>query len=183
MQVCIYLHKKNKKMLTKSIIEFITISKEFCAYLEISEHESQRVFVEKTQKLLSLLYLKALLLESNNEVEGYCEQYVTEEQWEFVHQNIETTLGELDVYIEVVSPEYSNDEKDTMPISEALTDIYQDIREFTDRMRTDNDEIREVAVYECMLQFSLYWGPRALSVMQEFHTLMFSPNSKLDSNE
>lgn len=170
-------------MITKGILEFLTVSKEFCAFLEQQEHESKRFFIDKTQKLLSLLYLKALLLESQTEVDGYCEQFVTEEQWNYIHETIETILGEHDVFIEVHNPESTQDEQDTMPISEALTDIYQDIREWTDRMRTDNDETREVALYECMLQFSMYWGPRALAVMQEFHSLLYASNSTIDSEE
>lgn len=170
-------------MITKGIIEFLTISKELCAFLELSEHESKRAFIDKLQKLLSLLYLKALLLDSNSDVEGYCEQFVTEEQWNYVQQNIQSTLGEHDVYIEISSPEYKQTEKEAIPISEALTDVYQDMSEFIERMRTDNDEMREIALYECVLHFNMYWGPRALSIMQEFHSLLFTPESTIDTEE
>ncbi|HON52822.1 MAG TPA: DUF5063 domain-containing protein [Bacteroidales bacterium] len=170
-------------MITKGILEFITISKELCAFLELSEYESKRIFIDKTQKLLSLLYLKALVLNSHDDVDGYCEQFVTEEQWNYIQQSIQTTLGDHDVYIEVTSVENKQSEKDTMPLSEALADVYQDIREFIDRMRTDNDEMREVAVYECLQNFGMYWGPRVLSIMQEFHVLLYSVDSEIDNEE
>ena len=51
-----------KVIYSHDTLEFVTVSAEFCAFLEQSEGRDKREFVETMLKLLPLLYLKACLL-------------------------------------------------------------------------------------------------------------------------
>lgn len=167
-------------MITKHVIEFTTVAQEFCNYLEIAEHESSHRYINTLHKLLSLLYVKAQFVEYNEDTDGYCEQFVHEVQWRHIQQLAENILQEHDVFIEIHTEEYSASEADTMPLSEALADVYQDVKEYTQRIQIENDEPRSIAIYECMHNFRFYWGQRVLSILQEFHNLLYSLNSTLE---
>ena len=49
---------------TKNTIEFITVAKEYCAFVEDADKLSKKDFLFQTQKLLALLYLKTSILQN-----------------------------------------------------------------------------------------------------------------------
>ena len=170
--------------LKKGTLEFLTIATEFCAFIEKAEHFSKKDFIEKSQKIISLLYLKAILLEPNSEIDGYCEQIVTEDDWNFIKDAIELKLGSHEGFVDVMEPDnYENSESIQVSISECFADIYQDLREFVERFNDTNDETQELAIFECSLNFKMYWGPRAIAILKEFHSLLFATNSTIEEEE
>ena len=168
----------------KGVLEFLTVAAEFCAFVEKAEQISKRDFIEKSQKILSLIYLKASLLKQETEIEGYCDQYVTEDDWNFVKDAITAKLGSHETFLEIIEPDnYSNSETVSVSISECFADMYQDLRDFIERYKDGNDEAREIAIFECILQFKMYWGARLLAVLTEFHSLLYASNSSIEHED
>ena len=54
--------KKEDIVFSRNTIEFVTVAAEFCAYLERTNEQSRKDFVETLLKLLPLLYIKAQML-------------------------------------------------------------------------------------------------------------------------
>ncbi len=171
-------------MTNTGILDFLTISTEFCALVEQAEKQKKKDFVNTLHKLMSLLYVRATLLPATDDVDGYCETYVTEEDWDFVQNSVATKLGELDTFLSIVEPDnYDNGQEVSVSISECVADIYQDIRDFIERYRNGNDETQFVAIYECDLNFKLYWGPRLLAALEELHGIVYSSSTELEDEE
>lgn len=165
----------------KGVLDFLTVAAEFCAFVESANDTTKRDFIDTSQKILSLLYLKAMLLPVNTDIEGYCEQYVTEDDWNFIQNLIQEKLGSHEAFIEIIEPDnYSDSAATQISISECFADMYQDIRNFIEQYKIGNDETHDVAIYECSLHFKMYWGPKALGVMSEFHNLLFAADSTID---
>ena len=83
-------------------IEFVTVAVQICLYLEKAEEHEKADFIEKMLCLLPLLYIKARLLPKNNEeMDGYPERFVTEQEYEDLRQTIAQKLGSDDAYLEV----------------------------------------------------------------------------------
>ncbi len=160
----------------KDIVEFVTVSAEFCAFLETAHSLDIKSFVEKSVKLLSLLYLKSQLLpEFEIDEDDYCEKYVTEQDWNIIHSRIANLMGENDAFFDVTeSTGFSTGETVNTSISEAFADIFQDLRDFIQIYREGYDESIAVGLYFCKQAFKEYWGIRVLGLLQELHLLQYS---------
>ena len=112
-------------------IEFVTVAVQLCLYLEQAAEHEKADFIEKMLCLLPLLYLKARLLpKATEEMDGYPERFVTEQEYEDLRQFIAQKLGSDDAYLEVFVEEMRySDEPITAFISENIADIYQEIKD------------------------------------------------------
>lgn len=52
----------DERIYSKNIIEFVTVSAEYCAFIERVPELEKEEFLDKITKILPLLYLKATLL-------------------------------------------------------------------------------------------------------------------------
>ncbi|MDR1762149.1 MAG: DUF5063 domain-containing protein, partial [Bacteroidales bacterium] len=116
-------------------IELLTICAEYCAFVEKTNHKSAMHFIDKSHKILTLLYLKTSLMTTSSIDEGYCEQFVSENDWEFIKQNVQKILGQFDIMVSVHEPDVSENELIDLPISECFADVYQDIRNFIEQYK------------------------------------------------
>ena len=164
---------------SKNTIEFVTVGVEFCALMEKVQESEKCEFIDTTVKILPLLYLKAILLpDSNEENEEYdinIEHFVTEEIYEYIRNSIEQILGEQDSYLEVFHADMQYSESPIIAyISEDLTDIYQDIKDFISvySMR--------VSLNECKNNFMDYWGQKLVNVLRALHSLKYSSEESED---
>lgn len=161
-------------------LELLTICAEYCAFVEKEEHESVAHFIDKSHKILTLLYLKTSMTQSSSIDEGYCEHFVGEDDWEFIKQNVQKILGQFDNMVSVHEPDAPENELIDLPISECFADVYQDIRNFIEQYKDATEQTRELALYELCFNFKLYWGSRILAVINEFHNLLYAANSPLE---
>ncbi|MCQ2607665.1 MAG: DUF5063 domain-containing protein [Bacteroidales bacterium] len=168
----------------KSIIELVAVAVEFCSTLESATEMSRKDFVERTHKLLSLLYMKAAVLSPDADVDDFCEHYVTEKDWETIRQKAEERLGSLDNRIEMIEPDsYTNRDSIETYLSECFADIYQDARNFVELCKDTSDEGLQAAAGEFILNYKLYWGTRVLALLTEFHNILFASDSIIDNEE
>ncbi len=175
----------DERIYSKNIIEFVTVSAEYCAFIErVSEMERDE-FLDKITKLLPLLYLKATMVSpAEPEEEGLAEQFVTESIYESVRSHIESLLGEQDSYLEVFQNDMEYSETPlAASISEGLSDIYQDLKDFTSVYRLANEPQMLEAIYLCFESFATYWGQQLVNVMRALHHLKYRWNDEEDGDD
>ncbi len=168
---------------SKSTIEFVAVANEFCNVLERELPSEKISFIEKSQKLFALLYLKACFLPKvENEFDEICVKYVAEFDWTHVQNKIATILGEDDVYIEIPQTNsLISDESDTINLSDCFADIYQDLKDFVINYNTGNEEIMNEALWEINDVFRNLMGQKIIQCMSNLHTLFY--NSPEDEAE
>ena len=165
---------------SKNVVEFVTVANEYCGYLEQSTDASADEFADRVLKILSLLYLKALLLpdvEQFNE-EGN-EKFVTEFDWQFIKTGVEAHLLERDTYLDFFDAEMNETPEPVVSsISENLADVYQDLKDFIEIYKLGNEDLSNDAIYECKVSFFEIWGFRLVNSLRMLHYLSFMPNNE-----
>lgn len=169
---------------SRNVVEFATVAKEFCSFLENCNQLNPKIFVSTTSKLLPLLYYKATLLPKTEPVydEGN-EQFVSELDYRLLESRIEDILGPHNDFLEIHDKRADeNDGQFTVSIAEYLADIYQDLKNFTMRYHVGNTDVMNDAVWECRENFGEFWGIRLVNLIRAFHILEFS-NIEFDNIE
>lgn len=135
-----------------NVIEFVTVAREFCNWLEHSEEQPRPEFISTALKILPLLYLKANMLpETSTVLDEYLEKYVTEEEYEHVRQSVRDRMGRFDDYLEVFTADMQRSDLPlTSTVSENLADIYQDLMDFMMNYRSAVTEIMNDALTALM---------------------------------
>jgi hypothetical protein len=157
-------------------IEFVTVAVQLCIYLEQLTEQEKPELVDKMLTLLPLLYLKARLVpKSEQELDGYPEQFVTEQEYEDVRQMIAAKLGADDTYLEVYMEDMRySDEPITAFISENIADIYQEMKDLACNYQTQNESVMNDALVACLEAFEQHWGQKLLNVLRPLHALSLS---------
>lgn len=159
-----------------NVIEFVTVAREFCAWVENLKDQPSREFVNTALKILPLMYLKASMLPLlEMELEGFLEQTVTEEEYEILVLMIQAKMGGSDDYLEVFTADM---ERSDIPLSSAVSeniaDVYQDIKDFLMNYRTAVTEIMNDALVKLVNNFQSYWGQRLVNVLRALHQIYYS---------
>jgi hypothetical protein len=167
-------NEKEALVYSGQVIEFVAVANELCSFLEQASGFSRPDFVDKTRKILPLLYYKAALLPRTGPVldEG-TEKFVSEEDWHAVHDAILNKLGRFNDYPEVFDP-VVKDTEDLVggSIAENLADIYQDLRDFVMLYRMGTVELMNDALWECTQHFEQGWGQKLLNSLRALHNLI-----------
>ncbi|NBC83630.1 MAG: DUF5063 domain-containing protein [Bacteroidetes bacterium] len=168
----------------RNIIEFVAVAKEYTIFLETADKFPKPEFVEKLHKVLPFLYFKATLLpDLHNTYDDVIEKYVTEEDYLRIKAITEQKLGQHDAYVEEFNEAFKySDEPVAASISEDLTDIYQDIKDFIMLYRMGTDEIMNDAVWECRNNFKMYWGQKLVNSLRAIHHLYYSEEDLTDES-
>lgn len=170
---------------SKNVIEFVTVCREFCKWLEDSEIESRKEFAWKALKMLPLLYLKSSILKKPElALDDFLEKFVTEADYEHIRNKINAIMGRFDDYLEVFTPDMQLSETPLIStVSENIADIYQDIKDFMLNYRTAVTEIMNDALVEIITQFETYWGQRLLNVLRAIHQVYYGNDEFDEENE
>ena len=157
-------------------IEFVTVAVQLCLYLEQVAEQEKSDFIEKMLCLLPLLYLKARLLpKANEEMDGYPERFVTEQEYEDLRQMVAQKLGSDDAYLEVfVEDMRYSDEPITAFISENIADIYQELKDLACNYQPREEAVMNDALVSCLEGFEQHWGQKLLNVLRPLHALSLS---------
>lgn len=170
---------------SKNVIEFVTVAKEFCAWLESTPAFPRREFIETGRKMLPLLYLKASVLpESETMLEDdFLEKFVAEDEYQQILNAVLVKMGPYNDYLEVFTADMQRSvEPLTATISENLADIYQDIKDFLMSYRTAVTEIMNEALIELVESFGEFWGQKLVNVLRALHEVAFN-GENIDEEE
>ncbi len=157
------------------VIEFVTVVAETCLLLENTNQYSSEEFVDNSIKLLSLLYFKAFALQAQERVfDQYSERFVTENDYNFVKEQIEVILGEKDSYLETFHPDMSmSDTPIAAFISENLADVYQELKDFAANYQLGEADIMNDALVTCIEAFAEHWGQKTLNALRALHNIKY----------
>ncbi len=168
-----------------AVIEFVAVAREVCSFLEQADGFAKPVFMDKTRKILPLLYYKAVMLPSAEALlEDGPERFVTEQEWQIVHDTILNKLGRHNDYPEVIDP-VIRDTEDRVggSIAENLADIYQDLKDFVMVYRMGTVELMNDALWECIQHFDQEWGQKLLNCLRALHNLLHGGEDLEDEEE
>lgn len=163
---------------SKEVIEFTTVAVEYCIFLEKFENDIKLGdFADRLSKILPLLYLKAQYLPhlEDNDDYGFLEMPVSEEDYNFILHRCSSVLGVKNDYLEVfdVNMDYS-DTPVIAHVSENLSDIYQDLRNFAAVFERGVEQHMEEALFTCIENFKEYWGQTLTNVLRAIHSIKYS---------
>ncbi len=161
---------------SKNVVEFATVANEYCNTIEHVSKFTAEENIQKLQKLLPLLYLKAAVLPKSEQVlEEELEKYVSELDYNILHQKWLQLLNEYDNFYEVFDPNIQfGQEKVTASISENLMDIYQDVKNFLISYSIGNEEVMNDALCDCTYHFEEFWGQQLVNVLRAVHMLVYN---------
>lgn len=159
----------------KNAVEFVTVAAEFCGFMERVSDMKRRDFVDKSLKLLPLLYLKASLLPACERMEeSDPETFVTETDYEVVRSSVASLLGEYDDFLEVFLDDMAySDTPIHQNISECLADIYQPLKDFICVFQLGLEQIMNDSLAICRELFAEFWGQRLVNVMRALHDVKY----------
>ena len=163
------------------VLDFVASSQNFCKWIEDPETLDSKSFIINGLKILPGLYSQMLSIPLIEPVfDEAVEKSVTEEDWSVIYRKVEDILGELNDYIDIPDKsEYDRSELITRKISEDISDIYQDLRDFLEVFRNSPEEIMNDALWECRLNFENSWGEKLLRVSRAMHTIYLKDDTSV----
>ena len=166
-------------------LDFVTVSVEFCSFLEKMDASPCEEWVKTLLRILPLLYVKATLLPSVEALdEGVSEIFVSEQDYLLVSNQVASILGEEDVYLDVFVEDMKYSDRPVSSfISEDIADIYQDVRNFVSVYQHGLEETMINALNVCTENFRSYWGQKLVNVLRPLHTLIYKPLDDIDFNQ
>ena len=173
---------------SKNVVEFVTVASEYCISVEHAAKNTAEVNLQIFQKLLPLLYLKAAMLPKTERLlDEELEKYISELDYNMLHQKWLQLLNEYDSFYEVFDPSIQfGQETVTASISENLLDIYQDLKNFLVAYSIGNEEVMNDALAECVEHFEEFWGQQLVNVLRAVHMLVYSNadfNKEINNDE
>ncbi len=168
---------------SKNVLEFVTVSNEFCNILESSSEYTKKDFIGIALKMLPLLYLKAVVLPKTEEelADEFVDKVVDEDVYQHIQTLIRNKMGQHDDYLEVFTAEMQHSDVPlSSNISEDLADIYQDVKNFIEAYKTAVTEIMNDALFEITGNFELVWGQRLVNTLRALHNVYYSGDDLSD---
>lgn len=166
---------KEKTLATNTtVLEFVTVTAEYCATLERQSEYDKETLIDRMQKILPLLYLKASLLPKvNSEEDGILQSYVTESDWNAIFFNLKDKLGEDVEYLEVFDERMADSDTPIVAsLAENFADIYQDLRDFLTNFHLGTEEIIVEALWHLNQNFADYWGQYIVNALRAIHHII-----------
>lgn len=166
------MESDNNELYSRPVLEFVTMGAEFCKTLESCSKMTRARFVDVMCGLLPMVYLKATLLPAFHETAGYNAPCVTEEDYNYVRNNVAAVMGEEDDFLDVFTEDFKySDQPVRCTISENLADMYQSLRDFVEVVRAGYDEAVEAALHDIQSQFETSWGQKAVNALRALHDI------------
>ena len=165
---------KNEPAYSKSVLEFITVTNDFCTFMEKVESYNETDILNYLQKVTPLLYLKASLLpDVDVEDPSANERFVTLEQYENIFNALRSRILKNDVFwfVDLDSPDENLPVKGS--IAECYADTYQDLKDFLLLYQKNTRVAKQNAVFECKKLFKEHWSYRVLNAIKAIHHILY----------
>jgi len=155
------------------VIEFVRLSNEFCRMVENLSESSAEEFIKASLGLLSGIYASIIGLESPEPVyDDGNEKFVTEQDWSEVYRQVARLLGPFNQYLRIVNEaDYDRSDLVTHNISEDLSDIYQELRDFTELYSRGLEDFMNDALWEVIENFEEHWGEKLQNATSALHQI------------
>jgi hypothetical protein len=102
------------------------------------------------------------------------EKFVTEREYNKVFVNLVSNIGALDKFTDFSDLSHPGAMKVIeASLSEMLTDIYQELKDFVSLYETGTLENMNDAIADCLDTFGRYWGVKLLSATRIIHVNLY----------
>jgi hypothetical protein len=159
-----------------NVVEFVAVANEYCKYSEHASELKGEEMLNIMQRILPLMYLKASLLPALEPVfEDGNEKFVTETDWQRIHDTLKQKLGTANDFAAQMS-DVLDDSGIPVPVtlSENMADIYQDMKDFLLLYQTGTQEVMNDAIWECRMNFENIWGQKLVNAIRAIHKFIYS---------
>jgi hypothetical protein len=157
--------------LSRNVLELVTIATEFCHLIENTASQTKASLLTTLQSFAPLLYLRGTLVpEMQPDDTETSERFVTEEQWEAIFRDLREKLGNDDEFW-ILEDQTENNEPIKASISECVTDIYQDMKDFITLFKKNRLSARENAIHDIRQLFEINWGKKISLILPIIHKL------------
>jgi len=103
------------------------------------------------------------------------EKFVTEDDWNGINDILMEKFGTANDYLEVFDEKINDSDGPVVSsISENMSDIYQDMKDFLLLYQTGTGEVMNDAVWECRMNFENFWGQKLLNSLRAIHKFIYS---------
>jgi hypothetical protein len=167
---------QSEPVYSRNVVEFVAVANEFCKYSEHASEIKGDELLKILQRMLPFMYIKASLLpELNPFFEDGNEKFVTESVWSKIESDFREKFGTANEYPEVFDEKISDSDNHVIcSLSEDMSDIYQDIKDFMLLYQTGTPEVMNDAVWECKSNFENYWGQKLVNSLRAIHRFLYS---------
>jgi len=174
---------ENKILYSEEVLEFVRLSKEYCSLLETDMELDQDQLIQFALYSLPAIYSSLIRIPMVEPVfEEGSEKFVSEQDWSEVYRKIAACMEGNNEFVDIPSAtEFDRSELVTRKISEDMSDIYQDLRDFLEVYRNAPEDVMNDALWECQNNFMSYWGTKALRVSSALHKI-YTGEIKTDGN-
>lgn len=156
------------------VLEMLKVANEFCLFLDgIDKYTLEDTYI-LLHRILPLMYLKGSLLpEIEVDDIGANERFFTAEQWESLFGELRKKFEKADEfwYLDYDSADPINPIKAS--ISEQLTDIYQDFKDFLMLYQKNSKDAKQNAANDCRTFFYTHWGTMSINLQKQIHYLLY----------
>lgn len=165
--------KNNDTPVSRNTLAFIGLAGEYCSVIEKAGEMQREDFVKDMVRLLPRMYIAIsdhkVVTDEDMKVIG---TFVTEDQYESVRSTVASLMGEDDTYLETFEEDMKySDTPIAVSVSEALTDIYQDICNFMITIRSSEGLLATQVMDELYENFILYWSAPLCNVMRPLNRI------------
>jgi len=148
---------------SKQIFEILTIAKEYIEFISKIDKTDAIIIINYLHKLLPLLYLKCSLIpDVKVEDNSSDERYVVEEEYEILYQKIKEKFLVL-----------KHNSFDINNVAETLTDLYQDLKDFTLLYTTNKYNSQVCSIYNIKQWFIHRFGLNIIELIKNFHKYIY----------
>lgn len=165
----------DKPVYSKNVLDMLALANEYCLFIEKADEYSIDDLLNFIQKILPILYLKASLLPDITPVnEDANERFVTQEAWENTFNELRGIFIDIDEYYYINNSDIEEIDPIKASLSENLSDIYQDLKDFVMLYQKNTRDAKENAVFQCKTLFESHWGFRTVEALKYVHYQKFT---------
>ena len=166
---------KIDSLISQQTKEFVKLCRKYFGYIEKMPDKNISDFWHMQLQLLPKIYtglfqLPHIKARYSSEVE----KFVTEDEYNRTFISLITYIGELDKFTDFSDLGHPGTVKVIeASLSEILTDIYQELKDFVLLYETGTIENMNDAIADCLYTFGRYWGIKMLSATRIIHVNLY----------
>lgn len=168
-----------------NVAEFVSVAGEFCNLAEHPAGKERKTMVFTFREIIARLYYLAQVLPPVEPVLiDALQQYVVEDEYDQVMNELKKKLGPADDYPEVFDPVRQETEGAvSASLSENIADIYQSLKDFILNYSNGTNEIMNDAIWDCQQDFEQHWGQKSVNALRAMHNLINNEEQLLTETE
>ena len=167
--------KKIDYLIAPQTKEFVKLCRKYFEYLEKLPDKKISDFWLMQLRLLPEIYSGVSHLpQIEARYSSDVEKFVTEREYNRIYINVVTFIGALDKFSDFSDLSHPGTMKVVnASLSEMLTDIYQELKDFVLLYETGTLENMNDAIADCFDTFGQYWGVKLLTATRIIHVNLF----------